>query len=284
MVSIGFPLWLGDRKNFTVKIREAFEAGFDFIELSFDYPWPLPDTSTPKSIVKALRAVGLDLAIHGSWRDIRLASPIVEVREASTKYIIKTLEIAKELNPMYIVFHVSTDQAIREAKEYEDVIVNAAMQSVRDILSLASKMGVKVVFENVPSQFCGSIDHVKKVFMSVEDAKICFDVGHAQIHAIRAGKGEDVDVQKLIIMWFKELGEKIQGVHVYDCLVQGKWIDEHITPSTNSQSIKALIAATKSMKLHLNFAVIEAFKDKEGRDANPKSLIEVVKYLKENSL
>ncbi|MHC1627326.1 MAG: sugar phosphate isomerase/epimerase family protein [Candidatus Nezhaarchaeales archaeon] len=282
MVSIGFPLWLGDRKKFTVKIREAYEAGFDFMELSFDYPWPLPDSSTPKSIAKAIRDVGLSLAIHGSWRDIRLASPINEVREASIKYVIKTLEIAKELDPMYVVFHVSTDQAIREAKEYEDVVANAAMQSVRDVLSSASKIGVEVVFENVPSQFCGSIDHVKKVFMSVEDAKICFDIGHAQIHAIRTSKGRDVDIQELINTWFRELGAKIRGVHVYDCLVQGKWIDEHITPSISSQSIRALTTTIKNRGIHLDFTVIEAFKDNEGKDANPKSLIEVVKYLKEN--
>ncbi len=284
MVSIGFPLWLGDKKRFAVKIREASEAGFDFMELSFDYPWPLPDSFTPKSIAKAMRDAGLNLAIHGSWRDIRLASPINEVREASIKYIVKTLEVAKELDPMYVVFHVSTDQAIREAREYEDVIVNAAIQSVRDVLSSASKIGVEVVFENVPSQFCGSIDHVKKVFMDIEGAKICFDVGHAQIHAIRTSKGRDVDIQELITMWFKELGARIRGVHVYDCFVQGKWIDEHITPSLNSQSIKALVAATKSIGLRLNFAVIEAFKDNEGRNANPKSLIEIVKYLKESLL
>ena len=71
MVSIGFPLWLGDKKRFAVKIREASEAGFDFMELSFDYPWPLPDNFTPKSIAKAIRDAGLNLAIHGSWRDIR---------------------------------------------------------------------------------------------------------------------------------------------------------------------------------------------------------------------
>ncbi|MCS7139814.1 MAG: sugar phosphate isomerase/epimerase [Candidatus Nezhaarchaeota archaeon] len=280
MALIGFPLWLGDRKRLATRIRETLEAGFDFVELSFDYPWPIPDSSTPRSIAKAVQDAGLSLAIHGSWRDVRLASPIDHVREASVKYLIETLEIARELDPMYILFHVSTDQAIREAQEYEDVIIKAATSSTRTILKAALEMGLTAFFENIPSQFCGSIDHVKKIFMDVEEAKLCFDIGHAQAYMVRANRGKGVNIQEVVDQWFRELGALIRGVHVYDCLAQGKWIDEHIAPTISSPSIKALVTTIDNTKTRLDFVVIEAFQDREGNDARPASLDKVVEYLK----
>ncbi len=284
MTSIGFPLWLGDRRKFTAKVNEACEAGFDYIELSFDYPWPIPDSSTPRSLVKLIREVGLEVAIHGAWRDVRLASPISEVREASVKYTIKTLEYAREFNPMYVVLHISTDQAVKEVGEYEELIAEAAITSIREILRSAEEYEVNVVFENVPSQYCASIDQMKRIVADIENIKVCFDIGHAQVHAIRAYKNRKIEVKELVDIWFDELGDKIRGVHVYDCLVQGRWIDEHITPSPNSESIKALISAVKSRSLSLDFTVVEAFRDTEGRDASPKSLSEVVSLLKKELL
>ena len=280
MTSIGFPLWLGDKRKFAVKVNEAYEADFDYIELSFDYPWPTPDGLTPRSLVKLIREIGLEVAIHGAWRDVKLASPISEVREASVKYTIKTLEYARELNPMYVVLHISTDQAVKEAGEYEEFIAGAAITSIREILRSAEKYEVNIVFENVPSQYCASIDQMKRIVADIEDIKICFDIGHAQVHAIRAYKDKKIEVKELVDIWFDELGDKIRGVHVYDCLVQGKWIDEHITPSPNSECVKALISAVKKRSLSLNFAVVEAFRDAEGKDASPKSLSEVVNLLK----
>lgn len=281
MVLIGFPLWLGDRAKFKYKVDETRKAGFDFIELSLDYPWPIPDSSTPKKIAGYIREAGLDLAIHGSWRDIRLASPIDEVREASVKYTLKLLEMMEDLEPKYVVLHVSTDQAIEEAKNFEQSIINATSISIRAILDFASKNGLIILFENVPSHFCSSIDHIKRAILSVEGSEICFDVGHAQVQAVRSGSWKkEVKVDIIIDEWFENLGSKIRGVHVYDCLVKGRWIDEHIAPSTSSKSIKSLIKWIKDEKSRVDFVVIEAFKDSKGNEVEPNKLTSLVRQVK----
>jgi len=279
-VLIGFPIWLGDRRKFEAKVREAYDAGFDFIELSFDYPWPIPDDLTPKRIARFIRDMGLDLAIHGSWRDIRLASPINQVREASLDYVLRTLEIAKELKPRYVVFHVSTDQAVKEVEELEQLAIYAASQSVKRIVDLASKLGMTVLFENTPSQFGSSIEHMKRAVLSVEGSNICLDIGHAQIQAMKLNNHVGVSVNDVVRKWVKELRLRILGVHVHDCVVRKSRVDEHIAPSMNSQSIRSLIDMIKSDNLRLKFIVIEAFKDTEGREASPSSLVDVIRQLR----
>ncbi|MDH5815351.1 MAG: sugar phosphate isomerase/epimerase [Candidatus Nezhaarchaeota archaeon] len=278
---IGFPLWLGDRKRFEAKVKEAHDAGFDFIELSFDYPWPIPDYLTPKRIAKFIQDTGLDLAIHGSWRDIRLASPIDQVREASLDYVLRTLEMAKELEPRYVVFHVSTDQAVKEVEELEQLAINAALQSVKRIADLALKLGITVLIENTPLQFSSSIEQMKRIVLSVEGLNVCLDIGHAQIQAMKLNNHVKVSVSDIVKKWVEELGSRILGVHVHDCVIRRSRIDEHITPSTNSQSIRSLMDIVRSGNLRLKFAVIEAFKDVEGREASPGSLVSIVRQLKE---
>lgn len=280
MVMIGFPLWLGDKKKFEAKIRGAYSAGFDFIELSFDYPWPIPDNLTPKRIARTVRDACLSLAIHGSWRDIRLASPIDQIREASLNYVLRTLEVAKELESKYVVFHVSTDQAVKEVEELENLVANAASQSVQSIVNSALNMGVTVLFENTPSQFSSSIEHMKKVFLGIEGSSICFDIGHAQIQAMKLNDYRRINVSDVIKRWVGELGPKISGVHVHDCIIKESRIDEHIAPSTDSQSVKSLVNLIRKGGLKPSFIVVEAFKDAEGREVDPSSLVDVVKQLK----
>lgn len=284
MVLIGFPLWLGDRRKFEAKIRETHSAGFDFIELSFDYPWPVPDDLTPRRIVRFARNMGLDLAIHGSWRDIRLASPIDQIRERSLEYVLRTLEIAKELEPKYVVLHVSTDQAVREVEELEHLVVKAASQSVQRIVDFALRLGITILFENTPSQFCSSIEHMKKVILGIEGSNMCFDIGHVQLQAMKLDDQRERSASDVIEKWVKELGPKIRGVHVHDCIARGSRIDEHIAPSTSSQSIKSLMDLVRSKSLRLGFIVIEAFKDPEGREVSPKSLVNVVRQLRSVAL
>ncbi|RLF21921.1 MAG: hypothetical protein DRJ68_02370 [Thermoprotei archaeon] len=278
MVRVGFPLWIGDRGNFEAKLKEAYEAGFDFIELSLDFPWPIPDSSTPNLIARAMKEMGLDIALHGCWRDVKLASPISEVREASVKYVVRILDCCKALEPAYVVFHVSTDQAVSEANEYEQLIVDSAVKSVKEVVSYASKRGLEVVFENVPHQFCASLDQAVKLFRQVNGCKVCFDVGHAYAHSVR--RNRNVDLYELVNSWLRELRDLIKCIHVYDCLVQGRWIDEHITPTTTSHSIKALIEASRSWSFKPAFIVIEAFKNPDGGDAKPGDLVDVVELLK----
>ncbi len=279
MALIGFPLWLGDKSRFVTKAVEAYNAGFDYIELSFDYPWPIPDEETPRKIASYARSLGLDVAIHGSWRDVRLASPMDEVREASLRYVSRTFEIAKKLEPKYIVLHVSTDQAVSEVKELEQLVVDAATRSALELAGLASKLEMMLLFENIPSSFCSLVEHMKKLVSSVSGAEVCLDIGHAWLQALKSDEERRASIEEVLDKWIEGLGSKIQAVHVHDCLVKEGRIQEHVAPSLDSPSIKSLLRL-KSRNLKARFMVLEVFRRSDGKEASPRDLAGLVERLK----
>lgn len=279
MVLIGFPIWLGDKDKFASKVSEAHDAGFDYIELSFDYPWPLPDEETPRRIAKYAWNAGLEVAIHGSWRDVRLASPVNEVREASLGYVSKTFQIAQKLEPKYVVLHISTDQAVNEVKELEPLISEAAAQSARELAELASKLGMMLLFENVPSSFCSSVEHVKKLVSSVSEVGVCLDIGHAWLQTLKSNEERKMKTEEVVDKWVERLRNRIRAVHVHDCLVKEGRIQEHVVPSLDSPSIKSL-SRFKERNLSLYFVVLEVFRRPDGKEASPKDLAKLVTHLK----
>ncbi len=279
MTLIGFPLWLGDKDKFASKVDEARDAGFDYIELSFDYPWPIPDEETPRKIASCAQSAGLDVAIHGSWRDVKLASPMSEIREASLNYVFKTFEIAKRLEPKYVVLHISTDQAVNEVKELEQPIVDAAIQSARELIGLASKLGITILFENVPWSFCSSASHMKKLVSSVSGAEVCFDVGHAWLQALKSSEGRRASVEEVVDMWVKELGHKIRAVHAHDCLVKRGRVQEHVAPSLDSPFMRSL-SRFEERGLRVHFVVLEVFRRPDGKEASPRDLAKLLEHLR----
>jgi sugar phosphate isomerase/epimerase len=279
MALIGFPLWLGDKDKFVSKVYEAHDAGFDYIELSFDYPWPIPDEETPRKIASCAQSTGLEVAIHGSWRDVRLASPVNEVREASLSYVSRTFKIAKKLEPKYVVLHISTDQAVNEVKELERLVVDAALRSAQELVDLASKLGMTVLFENVPWSFCSSVDHMKKLLSNVSGAGVCLDVGHAWLQALKFSEERKARIEEVVDKWVEELGNKIQAVHAHDCLVKEGRIQEHVVPSLDSPSIRSL-SRFRERNLSVRFVVLEVFRRPNGKEASPRDLIELVRRLR----
>jgi len=276
MVTIGCPIWLGDRRSWKEKVREAYEAGFNYIELSLDYPWPLLDRDTPEAIVNETRKFGLDVIFHGCWRDVKLSSPIEGVRKASVSYVIDVAKAAGEIHPTYFILHLSTDQAVNQIEEYGDLFVEAAISSLKEVLEEAEKLGVEIVVENDPMHFMTTVDQVAEVLRRV-DVEFCFDIGHAYAYTVRKERCADVD--ELISSWFKALGAKIIGAHVYDCIIRDHWVEEHVAPSENSQLIQAFLRATRNKFVKLNFITIEAFRKPDGSPVKFKELKGIVKLL-----
>ncbi|RLE50018.1 MAG: hypothetical protein DRJ31_02810 [Candidatus Methanomethylicota archaeon] len=277
MAIVGFPMWLGDRRSWRRKMLEAFEAGFSYVELSLDYPWPLPDRETPKAIVAEAKKLGLDMVFHGCWRDVKLSSPIGCVREASVSYVIDVVEAAGEIYPTYFILHLSTDQAVDQVEGYEDLFVEAATSSLKEVLKAASKVGMEIVIENDPAHFMVTVDQVVSVLERFDDVRFCFDVGHAYAYAAR--RGRDVDVNELVESWLKALDRKTVGAHVYDCIVRDHWVEEHVTPSEKSQLIQAFVKAARSKPVKLNFITVEAFRKPDGSPARFGELKDIVKLL-----
>jgi len=116
------------------------------------------------------------------------------------------------------------------------------------------------------------------VLRQVEEAELCFDVGHAQTYEVR--RNGRADVRELVNTWFRELGDVIKGVHLYDCLIQGRWVEGHVSPTIDSPAVSTLIEARKTLGNRLDFTVLEAFKNRNGDAARPVEVAEVVELMK----
>ncbi|MDJ0268954.1 MAG: sugar phosphate isomerase/epimerase [Aigarchaeota archaeon] len=278
MVFLGFSLWRGDRNAYSGKIREIRETGFDYVEVSFDFPWPLQDNGLLRKIGEEICENGLLLAVHGGWRDVKLASPINEVREASLKYVLKTVEEAKRMEPLYMLFHMATEQAVKEMDEYTKAVKDAAVNSMNTLVMRAEELDIRLVFENVPSQFLADPHDAEAVFLEVGNARLCFDVGHAWMYEVR--REENVSVGSVVERWFSGLGRWISGLHIYDCLAINGCLKEHILPGVDSEFLRAVIDNRQKYDVASDFVVVEAFKNIRGEDVKPSELQGVVELLR----
>ena len=275
---MGFSLWRGDRNSHSEKIREIRDAGFDYVEVSFDFPWPLQDSRLLREICEEIRENGLMVAVHGGWRDVKLASPINEVREASLKYVLKTMEEARKIEPLYMLFHIATEQATKEMDEHVKTVRESAISSMNTLVKHAEELNIRLVFENVPSHFLADLNDAKAVFLEVDGARLCFDVGHAWMYEAR--REENVSVRGVVERWFSELSKWISGLHVYDCLAIDGCLKEHILPSVDSEFLRAVIDNRRKYGVVVDFAVVEAFKNMRDEDVKPSELRGVVELLR----
>ena len=96
---IGTSIWYGHRP-LELKFKELLEIGFEYFEISLDYPFP----DEGGEIRRAVRDFGIQPAFHAPL-DILLACPREEIFKASMKVLEKCLKFAAEFETLYLNFH-----------------------------------------------------------------------------------------------------------------------------------------------------------------------------------
>ena len=159
MIYLGLPLWYGSGRLIDL-IQVVHERGFDYVEISLDYPWPEAiDEFEMEELVKSIRGYGIEVGIHGPWRDISLGSPRDVIRRAALKVYRRCVKFASRLESHYFNFHVFT----KEATEYEEVYkaaYAATRRSVKEICRMCKEANIIPTLENNPTDFLGSVDEI----------------------------------------------------------------------------------------------------------------------------
>ena len=70
----GWAAWKGHLERWKELAEEAKAAGFDYVELSLDYPLVLQEDKVAEAL-KVLKDVGLAYSFHAPWRGVDLATP-----------------------------------------------------------------------------------------------------------------------------------------------------------------------------------------------------------------
>lgn len=263
----GFPIWIGDFKVIDERVKEAQEAGFDYLEVSLDYPWPFEKRFKFSEIIQLVKDYGLEVAFHAPWRDVKLASPIEEIRAASIEICRKAIKYVLVFEPKYVVVHLSTEQALNMISNcVEDMLIKSSIKSVSELVGFR-----EIVFENVPNG-CSEPIHFKKLIDSCEELKLCFDFGHAVISRVK--RGMKVEVKRLLNEWLTILRNHVKVCHLHGFREINNYVKDHLLIRVGDPIFHELIKAVES--LNPRYVLFEVFEDEKSNPAKPYMLREMI--------
>ncbi len=159
--------------------------------------------------VKALRSVAqsydLKLTVHSPFADINIASPSPVLRRTILRRLEKSISHASQLDCRLWVFHPGLKTGVSYFYPGLDWQLN--MESVRVLLKVARKHGVKIAIENVPEPhpfLMKSVQDFSRFYSELdEDIGLVLDIGHANLNH---------QIQEFIT----QFSDKIVHMHVSD--------------------------------------------------------------------
>lgn len=202
-----------DHDSFDAFLVYAKEQGHNLEIASFAYSNIL-DTRWQDILKDYQRKLGgFDrvISIHGAFQDLIIHSRDNQVRAVARQRVFQNLDIARELNAKYIVFHANFNPLIG----HESYRRNWLEQNASFWSEVLNKYDVTVLLENVweptPDIFKTLLNAVNSPYL-----KVCFDTGHANIFS-KVPFGE----------WLDVLRDDIPYMHINDN--EGK-IDNELVP------------------------------------------------------
>ncbi|MCD6509977.1 MAG: sugar phosphate isomerase/epimerase [Thermoprotei archaeon] len=273
MIYLGLPVWYGSGRLIDL-IQVVHERGFDYVEISLDYPWPEAiDEFEMEELVKSIRGYGIEVGIHGPWRDISLGSPRDVIRRAALKVYRRCVEFASRLESHYFNFHVFT----KEATEYEEVYkaaYAATRRSVKEICRMCKEANIIPTLENNPTDFLGSVDEIWGLLKENEGLRACLDVGHVKgANMKKKGGGDELSE------WFKRLRGRIEVIHLHDYKVEGDRVLDHLVLGKGELNIAYVIDEVR--KSGAKFLLLEMFLRHKNKRASIEDLGNILISLRE---
>lgn len=226
----------------------AQEAGYDFVELSLDAPWP--DGLDPVDLADRADDLGVGLGIHAPWRDQSLAHPREPLARAAREIAQDCLAIARTAGADYIVFHVDASGFRNYPRE--DVVEQGLQTAHASLQALARSAGdeVDVVVENTASPL-GTPDEMAEFLAPLGEVGFCLDPGHAAIQAHHEGESWSVED------WLGALEDAWTLTHLMDVVETDGRIRDHLLPGAGELDLDAVLDATE--QAGVSRVLVEAF-------------------------
>ena len=179
------------------KFQMTKDAGFDGMSL-MGHDWV-----TVKEVHKAQDKTGLPVhnvndAYH--WK-VRLSDPDLSVRKQAKQDMQDTMKFANDVGADSILLVVG--KVTDPIKENHDQVWERSTEAILDSLPLASRLGVRILFENVGNDFCYEPDLWNKYIDQFASPWVgaFYDIGN---HHSRGGAAE----------WLRAVGHRIVKLDV----------------------------------------------------------------------
>jgi sugar phosphate isomerase/epimerase len=212
------------RTDPVAEIQFIASSGFDFVDLTLEYPTSHIDVISKKDVLEALKASGLAVVGHTAYY-LPFASPINTLRDAAVNDVIKTLDFFKEAGAGIVTVHPDPGKGGMDSQATTSL--NAL--SFKIISDEAVKRDIAIVVENVPGIF-SSVEPLRTVLNSVPGMGFHFDVGHAFVGRNRFNQ---------VLSAFKD---KLAHVHLSDNRMRD---DDHLPLGAGRINWEDVIKAIK---------------------------------------
>jgi sugar phosphate isomerase/epimerase len=252
-LKIGSSLWYGHRP-FSKKFRELLEIGFDYFEISLDYPFP----DECDELEKAVRDFGIQPAFHAPL-DILLACPRDEIFRASMKVLERCLSFAAKFETLYFNFHALHFTPTFLFPEIRNKAVRNVEEACRFAVEFGKESGFEVCLEN---------DRFFTEEFIRGDIKLTLDLGHFAVEETWWGR----DYRDSLIGFVERYGDRILVTHVHD--VSFNPIQDHLPLGSGDFNLQFLSWLLRE-KTRPKYVLLEIFwKGKRGSKvfANSKDL------------
>ncbi len=227
------------RRELAAEIEFIASNGFDFIDLTLEYPKAHIDILDRQQALAELKDSGLGVVGHTTYY-LPFGSPINSIREAAINDVIRSVEFLREAGAEIITVH--PDPGVGAVETKTTISFNAL--SFKIISDEASKHDVTIVVENVPGIF-SSVEALGSIFDSVPALGFHLDVGHAFIRRNRF---------RHLLSAFKD---RLLHVHLSD----NRWReDDHMPLGAGNIKWDEVVGAIKGTGYDATFT-LEVFSD-----------------------
>jgi len=227
--------------NFPIKpaleeLETIAKLGFDYLELTMDAPEAHYTVirRIKDELVHALQSFHMRLICHLPTF-VSTADLTDSLREVSLNEVLKSLEVAAELQTMKAVLHPSLHRGlsmfvIDQARQY-------ALRSLEAILDKAAELGVCICLENMFPQSNSLVnpEDFDEVFERFPQLRMTLDTGHAHI--------ED-KVGTKIFDFIRRFPDRIYHVHMHDNLGKD---DNHLPIGAGNIEFPKIVKALKEI-------------------------------------
>jgi sugar phosphate isomerase/epimerase len=227
------------RSDLAAEIDFIASNGFDFIDLTLEYPKAHIDVLDRQQTISKIKDSNLSVVGHTTYY-LPFASPINAVREAAVSDVIRTLDFFKDAGAGIVTVHPDPGVGAMETKT--TISLNAL--SFKIVSDEAAKRDVSIVVENVPGVF-SSVDAINSILNSVPGLGFHLDVGHAFIRRNR----------------FRHLLSAFKDKLLHVQLSDNRWrADDHMPLGAGNINWDEVVGAIKSTGYDATFT-LEVFSD-----------------------
>jgi sugar phosphate isomerase/epimerase len=148
------------------------DINIDYCEIINEYPYDSMEYDLFDSY-------DLKISIHAPLSDINLASHNEVIRKISISEIIKSIDMAIEIDSNVVVVHPGHIPIL--GRRFKDKILQYNRDSLMECSKYAQEMGIKMCVENMPNiegLLYKDLNELENLVLDV-DAYITLDVGHA---------------------------------------------------------------------------------------------------------